>query len=220
MARIIKSSEAVSSMFTSYECGMLGLGVVDTFVEDESGSSEAVNLFPEADIDAERRLEEVYSEGLRRGFEAGKAEYEAAVAESAQALRGAAEAMREARETFLASLEPQVLELVEAVTARILHHEASVNPAVVQETVRTALRSISEREHLTVLLNPRDLRAIREQQIDCLDGLEGLGSVELVADESVGIGGCVVESDTVRVDARLEKQLERILGKLVGQAGV
>lgn len=219
MARIIKSSEAVSTMFTSYECGMLGLGVVDTFGEEEAGGSESATFETSAETEAERRLEEVYSEGLRRGFEAGRAQFEAAVAHSAEALRGAAEAMRQARENFLASLEPQVLELIEAVTARILHHEASVNPAVIQETVRAALRTISERERLVVMLNPSDLRAIREQQIDCFAGLDGIGEIELVADDSVGLGGCVVESDTVRVDARLEKQLEQILGRLSSHPG-
>ena len=50
--------------------------------------------------------------------------------------------------------------------------------------------------------------------------VDGFDHVDMVADDSVDIGGCVVESDTVRVDARLDKQLEQIFGKLTSQPGV
>ncbi len=219
MAKIIKSSQAAPGVFVTYQCGALvAIAVAGALAESEApvGDFDDDNTCADVAAETEQRLQELYSEGLRRGIEAGRAEFREAVAESNQVLRQAAEAIREARERFLAATEPSVLHLVREITSRILLREATVDPELVVSTIRAALRTLTEREGLIVRVNPRDLQALREQGINPFEGVEGAGEIELVADETVGLGGCLVESASLQVDARLEQQLERIFEKLVG----
>jgi flagellar assembly protein FliH len=214
MSKIIKSSEAARNAFAAYERGILGVALQETEVEEAETEWVEPDPVALAEAEAEKRLQELYDEGLNRGFEAGKAEFERAAGVAAAALQKAAEAMRQAREDFLAAMEPQMLQLVKAITERILQREARTDPEVALNTVRAALRSIVERERLTVYMNPDDLDALRQKGLDPLEGIEGAEGIELAVDASIAPGGCTVSSDTVHVDARLDHQLELILDAL------
>jgi flagellar assembly protein FliH len=214
MAKIIKSEQAVKGLFATYECGLLGVALEPEGADEGFAEPEECDPAVAAAAEAEQRMQELYEQALRRGLEAGESQFREAVGGAIQALHAAAENLRQAREAYLSTLEPQVIELVQTITQRILRREAQLDPAVAVATVREALRHLADRERVTVVLNPRDLDAIRDQQLDIFAGIEGLGHVELAADDSVSPGGCLLESEQVRVDARLDAQLDQILAGL------
>ncbi|MDX9974353.1 MAG: FliH/SctL family protein [FCB group bacterium] len=216
MSRVIKSSEVTRGVFAAFERDVLGV----TLTPQHAGDGQAGWVEEErdpvalAEAEAERQLQAFYEEGLNRGIVDGKAEFERAANEAVAALKNAAEAMVKAREHYLAAMEPQVLELVKAITTRIIRREASLDPEIAATTVQAALRGLADRERLTVCLNPDDWQALREKGIDPLTGIDGLDSVEITVDPSVGPGGCTVASECIHVDATLEHQLEMILSAL------
>lgn len=218
MSKIIKSSQAAPRGVAAYERGVLGTQTTDA-PGVEPGEWVETDPAAQAEADAEKRLQELYAEGLRRGLEAGKADFEKASTQAVSALRVAAEHIQQAHEEFLLSLEPQVLKLTEAMVLRILEREARLDPQVAANTIRAALRHLSDRERLTIYLNPDDLETLRARGIDPFEGIEGLEGVELAADPSVGPGGCMASTDSVQVDARLDKQLEKILEALTERSG-
>ena len=110
--------------------------------------------------------------------------------------------------------EPQLVELVGAIAARILQREARTDRDLVGATVRRVLDRLFERERLVVRVNPLDLDALRDQKVTLLEEFDGVRQLDVIADESVGPGGCVVESKTLFVDAQLDAQLGRILDEL------
>jgi flagellar biosynthesis/type III secretory pathway protein FliH len=167
-----------------------------------------------ARIDAEHKVKEAYQEGLARGTEAGRERFDATIAKSAEALQAAAEAIRESHEHFLNGLEPQVIGLVKALVTKVIDLEMSTHPDLLNHMVRRALDRMAGQFAVTLLVNPQDLEAIRAHEIALLDGIPGVESLQVVASEDVGPGGCIARSADLEIDARLESLLEQVLNAL------
>ncbi len=168
----------------------------------------------EAREEAEIKLQEAYAEGHRRGLESAEEEFAASVGQCAQALAEASESMKEAQEAFLDTLSPQVFELATLVAEGVLGREVRSDPELVHSTARRALQRITDRQRLLVRVNPDDLEALRRQQVTLLEEFDGIQEMVIEADEAVQPGGCMVESELMQVDARLETLLANILGVL------
>ena len=98
---------------------------------------------------------------------------------------------------------------------RILRREACADPGLVRSTARAALEHLVEREQFVIRLNPDDFRALHEKGVTLLDEFDGAKKFEVVADDSVGPGGCIVETESVEIDARLETQLQQLVDAMM-----
>jgi flagellar assembly protein FliH len=87
--------------------------------------------------------------------------------------------------------------------------ESAVTADGVRAQVRQAVASTKNKERVVVRLHPADLSALRDA--GALNALvPGEKTVTWTADNSIELGGCVVETDGGGLDARLETQLERM----------
>lgn len=173
-------------------------------------------LMAELRAEAQEQVEAAFREGHRRGHEAGRQEFLTSTAQAAAALEAAAAAMTQAREAFLSALEPQVLELVTLLCRKVLARELTTDIELVQRTVRRALEQIADQQKLLLRLNPEDLEAIRAHRVTLLEEFPAIEELELQPDPAVTAGGCIAESRTLQVDARLEVLLENVLEALRG----
>ncbi len=219
MAKIIKSTDAEAGAYTRFERNVLEEPPPEVLAAQEEAAEvgpdvEAERILARAHTEAQLIRTAAYEEGRKEGLAAAEQEFKDKVADSIQAVDTVAQAIRQSHEEFLTSLEPDVLRLVAAITQRILLREARLDPLVVQQTVRTALENLVQRERVTVRLNPMDFAAMREQSIDLGARVEGIVDLIVAPDDTVGPGGCIVETDALTVDARLDRQLERILNNL------
>lgn len=214
MSNIIKPSTARQPSIEEYDR--------DAFAALDMGSSaselDPATILAEARAEAEQKVREAYEEGLRRGMEAGQAQFEESVGLAAEALQQASEAMVLVRQTFLDSLEPQVVQLAIALAGRILDREVSLDPYVIETTARAALERISDEERVTLRINPGDLEVLREKKPELLGQFERIATIELVPDEEVESGGCLASTDHVEIDARLSAQLDSIMAQLLSEA--
>lgn len=215
MKRIIKSAEEKANRCEPFERNALEM-YASSF-EGANPCFDPAALVAEARAHAERILQEAREQGLRAGMEAGIEQVRESMAQAQQALHSAAEAIQQARAEFLATLEPEVLRLVEFIAGRVLHREAQGDLEVVRSTIRAALQHVVDRDHTAVHLNPEDLASLQEQGIDIAKEFAKFERLELVPDDTVGRGGCTVETQAMSVDARLDTQLQRILEALTDQ---
>jgi flagellar assembly protein FliH len=221
-ARIIKSGVFEAERFGAYQRGELqefaGMeaGADIEAPEPEPDPEEVrAEILAEARREAEAKVKEAYAEGLRRGAEAGKAEFLEAVGQSAEAFRSAGEAMRLAHEEFLGSFEPAIVTLARAAAERVLRRELRHTDAeLIHATIRAALRLLNEQEKAKLHLNPNDIAALEEHGVELNAEMANATKFDVVPDSEVASGGCVIESDTLRVDAQLEEQLARIFNAI------
>lgn len=212
MPKIIKWEAVEGEGVTKFEHAALEeIACPDT---DGSGTDPA-SILAQAREEAEAKVREAYAEGMRRGMEAGEQKFRESVSESARLLHEAATRLEQARREFLDELEPQVVQLAASIASKILEREATVSEALIKRTTRTVLEKLMDEEHVVLRANPADLEALREYRVELLEQFEGIQRLDIVADETIDAGGCIAQSDAVRIDGRLESQLERILNELL-----
>jgi flagellar assembly protein FliH len=94
----------------------------------------------------------------------------------------------------------------------------------VVDAVRGALRRLTERDRVTILVNPADLDTVRAATAELMSRLGGIESCDVQAERRVSRGGAVVRTVEGEVDATLETKLSRardvILAELRGGGGV
>ena len=186
----------------------------EEIVEEIDPEEERQAILAEARDEAETMRKSAYEEGLEQGAEKGREAFTESVAHAAQALSEAGAAMQEARQSFLESLEPQVVELAILIAGRVLEREAETDTELLQRTVRRALEKIADRQELRIQVHPDDVKALREHKIALLEEFDGLQELVVEANAEVTPGGCIVESQLMQVDARLETLLANVLEEL------
>jgi flagellar biosynthesis/type III secretory pathway protein FliH len=85
----------------------------------------------------------------------------------------------------------------------------AVEPGLVVEAVRGALRGLVERERVTLLVHPDDLETVRAAADELRGSLGGIEHCEVQAERRVSRGGAVVRTPDGDVDARVEIKLKR-----------
>lgn len=217
MARVIKSFEDGAGHARAFKNDLRELQSVESVKAEPAGVEELdpARVLAEARSEAQRKIEEAYQVGYQRGAEAGREEFLASVAAAATALGQAGEAMQEAREAFIASLEPQVVDLACAIAQRIIRRELRLDPHLVAGIVRGAIENLADRERMRVHLNPADIEALQAQGMSLLEELRDVAHFEVVADESVEPGGCSVNTESIHADATLDTQLRKLMDALL-----
>jgi flagellar assembly protein FliH len=169
-------------------------------------------LVLEEDLTSERdrALSAAWDAGYADGLEQArvKAEHES---EQARATLGLAQlALSDAATQAAAAFELErhrlecgAVELAFALTKEILARELELSHSPGEEAITRALSKSPPGSQLVVRLNPRDTETIGHET-----GLDA--ATRIVADPSIGPGGCVLEVGTTVVDARIETALERI----------
>ena len=165
-----------------------------------------------------REGEELREEARRQGYADGR---DAAAAELTETLASAA---REAAAVRLQA-EPAAMRLCGRLAAKmaekIVGHAIELEPDALTAIAAQALAASRARAGLIKLrVNPEDRAALeRDHARRALLARRFDGGVELeiVTDPAVGRGGCVVETATVRLDARLETQLAALERAVAGE---
>ena len=143
------------------------------------------------------------------GLAAGREEALAALAPAAAALEDAARAVSEHVAVASDRLESHAVDLALFLAERIIGAAVAIDPGLVVEAIRGALRGIVERERVTVLVHPDDLELVRDAMGDLVAALGGIEHCEVQAERRVTRGGAVVRTPDGDVDARVDTKLER-----------
>ena len=168
-------------------------------------------------------LEEGRREGLAAGVEEGRAAarqqaLEAHRAQLTQAVKALNEAMADldgARGELEAAALEEVVGLAVAVARRVTKRQALLDPAVLTENLREAMKLVVHAGDVKVAIHPEQ-RAALDAALPALRlGFPQLGHVELVEDAAVERGGCRVYAGGGQIDATLEQQLDRVVADLL-----
>ncbi len=139
------------------------------------------------------------------GFDAGRAE----AAASLVGLLAAARA--EAENAALARVEPAVFAIAARMAEKIVGRAVALDPTIMASIAAEAVAACRTRGGVAQLrVHPDDLAAVAEARAALAEARGGEDALEIVADESVGRHGCVVDTAVGRVDARLTTQLEAL----------
>jgi flagellar assembly protein FliH len=176
----------------------------------EQAARNARRLVAAAEAEADRVREEARAAGHAEGLAAGRAE---ALAEAAPSLSAAVEVLAAVRalEADLADrVEHQAAELALQVAERVVAGTIAMSPERLLDVVRGALRTIIERERVTLLVHPEDLDLMRDGVAEVTGSLGGIEHIDVQEERRVARGGAILRTRVGEVDARIETKLERV----------
>lgn len=146
--------------------------------------------------------------GLQEGRAAGREESQQAFASELARVRSIAARLSDALASGIGNTEDLAVAIAFEAVCKVLG-EAAMTQEGVRAQVRQAATHVKNKERLTVRLHAADLSGLRDA--GALNVLLPPGkAISWVADDSIELGGCVVETDGGGLDARLETQLERM----------
>jgi flagellar assembly protein FliH len=169
----------------------------------------AARILAQAMADAQRIREVARAEGYEAGHAAGHEHGAAEIAAATAALAQAVEGVEALRTEVVGAVETDAVELALALAAKILAGALQGSPELVVEVVQGALRRISDRRRITVLVNPGDLELVRAAIGEITPQGSGVELCDLQSDERVGSGSAIVRTPEGEVDASVHTQLER-----------
>lgn len=154
-------------------------------------------------------LDAVRDAAFEEGFAAGVAQAQSQLDGPASALAAAADQLQALRADAATSVEADAVDLALRIAEQALGAAVAVDPELVVEAVRGALRRLVERDRVLILVNPDDLELVRDHAARLVGELGGIEHCEVQAERRVRPGGAIVRTSEGEVDATLETKLAR-----------
>jgi flagellar assembly protein FliH len=151
-----------------------------------------------------------YAEGLSKAEASVRKEYEGKFAGAISLLEGIAASLGQSREHLAKTHSPQLIRLWEMMLSKMLATMVDLDPKVIERIVSELLKRISDRERIIVYLNPSDVTMIEENKDALMDSIRGVKFFELMSDDHVEKGSCLIETNLGIYDARWKTQLEQV----------
>src|SRR4030095_5308303 len=107
------------------------------------------------------------------------------------------------REKMFSNLEPQVVKRVSNIVEKVIGQQLKDGDAAIIGVVRQALDAALGQK-IIVRVNPADFEKVKSQEPLLLSKVESSKTVSFKEDDSVKMGGCIVESEVGTIDAQLE----------------
>lgn len=156
-------------------------------------------------------------------FETGRRTGESALNEQLLRQRNETVELQRGILASLATVLPRVAHEAETALMDIAFEAAKklvagmpIEAALVEHTVREALRQAEDTAEIIVQLHPDDLALLRAHQAEILNGLPDSGPLRFLPSSEVGRGGCMIQTRFGLVDARRETKIEQLRQSLNG----
>ncbi len=162
----------------------------------------------------EQGKREGYDIGRREGYDTGKnegiLEAEARITPIADAFREAVDQLHALRKAALHEGRMEGVKLAFFIAERILQTQLRLHPELMQGIIEKACAMVTPSRILRMKLHPDAVNFCQNYPV--LQTF--LEDVVLIPDPSMVFGGCVVETDSGEIDARIESQLQVLLEAL------
>ena len=156
---------------------------------------------------------EGYAAGEQRGYQEGLARGSDAAERELQALRGIASSMAQPLAQFDEALVESIADLALLIAGHLVRRELKTSQGEVVGVVREALKHLPvTSQKTTIRLNPEDVELVRE----AMSLGEGVDNWFIDADPLISRGGCVLDTETSRVDASVESRIAAIASQMFG----
>jgi flagellar assembly protein FliH len=181
-------------------------------------TQSAADIVTEAHLRAEElrmsamaELGELRAEGYRighaEGYRDGMAAARASLAEELALVQAAGRAAKAARDGVVAAAERDIIELVIAAAQAVVGEQSQIDTDLVLKTLERASQRLGSQNALRVRVSPTDASLVQAT----LAQREGAAAAwEVLADGAISVGGCIIETATGEVDARLDVQMDAI----------
>jgi flagellar assembly protein FliH len=185
--------------------------------------AEAAQILAQAEQDAARIRKQAEAQGQKGAHELAEKSVQARVdAQIKQQMQTALPALEQliqslaaARQQWLQAWETNAVRLAVAMAEKVIRREVLQQPEVTCEWVREALELASGCQMVKVYLHPADHAALGVQIQMIANQIAQLAPAEILPNETIGPGDCLVQTEYGEIDQRIASQLARIKEELL-----
>ncbi len=164
-----------------------------------------------------------YEAGFAQGLEAGKAQVYAELSGDMQGIEKswveAAKSWETYREAIDHQMRASVLEMSLLIAKRVVHRVVEVDETVIIDQLGNALSHVLRPLDVVVKINPADQEIVEHAMPELNTEFKHLKSIALEMDSTVGRGGCEVHFGYGVIDARVNRQLDRLIDAFLPKGG-
>ena len=150
--------------------------------------------------------EKGFAEGERAGRETGEKMVGAVLKQYTHTL----EELKGLRRNLLTGSEREVVRLSLEVAKKVVKREVCVDEELILALVRVALSRLADQSVMTVRVHPKDCQSILQFRESPGHRDSWHDGIKLVEDPLITRGGCLIETDSGVIDARVEEQFREI----------
>jgi flagellar assembly protein FliH len=188
----------------------------DTYLDDVRVKAAQIVVEAQRQADAIRRRAE--EDGKQAAIKAAERVLDEKVGKKMETLLPALEKViddvKDAKNDWLRHWEASGVRLACAIAEKICRAELTRRPQIAVGLLREALALVAGTSRVRIHLNPADMDTMSGQISRLQEEFQSLGPAEVVADATISLGGCRVESMHGTVDQQFEVQLARIASEL------
>ena len=169
----------------------------------ETGHQEGVKLGKREG--SELGHQEGWEQGYKEGWEQGHREY----IEATEQVKDFLQSIKAQKEEIFETAETDLIGLVFDIAEKVIHHQIS-NDQVTYYAVKSALDFAVGSQKLEIRVNPKDIKSLEPHHDEFHQLVSQIEKLDIVEDEEVALGGCLLISDFGRLDSRLETKLSQV----------
>ena len=167
------------------------------------------NLISRAQEEADLIKETAAKEGYRAGIEQAESDI--------IALRNKIADFVSAKKEVFEYIAPDILEISVEIAQKIIKKEVTQNPEIILESIIDVMKSLSKDEtRITIKVNSLQVDLIRTELPEYISSLGVEAKINVVGDDSVDEGGCILYTNNGIVDASIDTQIDIIKEALKG----
>ena len=176
----------------------------------ESFEAEDISAHLPSEEDFKERLARLEKEAYEKGFEQGQRDGLALEKRQMEEKGRQLEKLMANINVFKARLysegEQDLLRLSILVAKSIIRQEISAHPGIISNTIRAALEYLVDKSMICIHISSDDMDEVRRILPD-LSALTKGGKFQLMEDNGIEAGGCLIETGFGRINATIQDQL-------------
>lgn len=154
-----------------------------------------------------QRLSQAREEGVREGEQRERKRLEQEIVQLRAQIGEALSAFERERAEYYSKIEAQVVHLAVAIAAKILHREAQVDRMLLAALAKVALEKLQHNTRVVVRVPRGQSGAWRDY---FAQSTQMAVNPEVMEDESLTLGNCVLETELGSTELGLESQLKEV----------
>lgn len=147
-----------------------------------------------------------YKEGYDQGYQEGYGASEVLIDEANEIKHNATLHY----EQIIQSSEGQVMDLVMEITGKVLDKEMDDDDEIIFNLVRKGLGRLTQTESLRIRVSESDYINLVSMKKRILPLLDKVGDIQIVQDDNMTKGDCIMETDSGNIDSGIQTQLDYI----------
>lgn len=195
---------------------------------EHSGSrgKPAKDIYPPSarDIEAifqqarDNGYQEGYQEGMQAGEKQGYEEKKQAIIDTIEMLSQVMQQLSRPIAEIDQVIMQQIYGMVSIICERVIHRSIEHEREIIMNVINTAMSELPVNEmNIRIRVNPVDAEFIARNLQSLAMSASGDINHNIIGDASISRGGCVVETGSSEVDARLETRIGKMFDELHGE---